>query len=294
MTSGRCYVSMPFGEQVLTSGATADFDLLYRESVRPAVEAAGLTPLRVDTLVAAGSVDQAVVEVLARAEVMIADLSSGNPYVFYELGMRHALAPADDAAPARRRVRAAEQSGGPADLGLLGTRLPRRAVGRPARPAHGPVVVEHEHRTGRQPLLPAVPRRAARPARRPVGGAAAPRAGRVRAGPAPRTADTAAGRRPRSGAGPGGRHRRRGPGRRPDAPRPHAHLPRPLGLGRLHPGHRRLSYGAGRQRHRGPAERARPQPARAARRRRPGGGGVAGADHAHRSGLRDLRAARPD
>jgi hypothetical protein len=84
---------MPFGEQVLTSGATADFDLLYQESVRPAVEAAGLTPLRVDTLVAAGSVEQAVVEVLARAEVMIADLSSGNPYVFYELGMRHALAP---------------------------------------------------------------------------------------------------------------------------------------------------------------------------------------------------------
>ncbi len=84
---------MPFGERVLPTGRTIDFDLVYTGAVRPAVEAAGLTALRPDNVVSTGTVGRAVVETVARAEVMIADLSAPSPTVSYELGMRHALVP---------------------------------------------------------------------------------------------------------------------------------------------------------------------------------------------------------
>jgi hypothetical protein len=88
----RCYVAMPFGRQRLPDGGEIDFDLVY-EAVRPVVEDAGFTPLRPDNVVSTGTVSQAVVEAVARCEVMIADVSTPSPYVFYELGLRHALAP---------------------------------------------------------------------------------------------------------------------------------------------------------------------------------------------------------
>lgn len=87
----RCYVAMPFGRQQLTGGEEIDFDLVY-EAVRPVIEDAGFTPLRPDNVVSTGTVSRAVVEAVARAEVMIADVSTPSPYVFYELGLRHALA----------------------------------------------------------------------------------------------------------------------------------------------------------------------------------------------------------
>ena len=92
-SGGRCYVAMPFGERVLPFGQTIDFDLIYASAVRPAVEAAGLTPLRPDNVVSTGTVSRAVIDAVARADVMIADLSAPSHYVSYELGMRHGLVP---------------------------------------------------------------------------------------------------------------------------------------------------------------------------------------------------------
>ncbi len=43
-----CFVLMPFGRQTLPSGVTVDFDTAYRDTIAPAVTAAGLQPVRAD------------------------------------------------------------------------------------------------------------------------------------------------------------------------------------------------------------------------------------------------------
>jgi hypothetical protein len=53
-----CFVHMPFGQKPDASGATVDFDALYRDLIAPAIEAAGLKPVRV------GDKDNSVLELL--------------------------------------------------------------------------------------------------------------------------------------------------------------------------------------------------------------------------------------
>ena len=87
-----CYVSIPFGKKVDPStGQTIDFDLIYGEAIRPAVEDAGLECRRGDDLTSAGILQRSIIEAVLRSDVMIADLSTMNANVFYELGMRHAI-----------------------------------------------------------------------------------------------------------------------------------------------------------------------------------------------------------
>ena len=53
-----CFVHMPFGQKPDASGATVDFDAVYRDLIAPAIEAAGLKPVRV------GDKDSSVLELL--------------------------------------------------------------------------------------------------------------------------------------------------------------------------------------------------------------------------------------
>ena len=53
-----CFVHMPFGQKPEASGATVDFDAVYRDLIAPAIEAAGLKPVRV------GDKDSSVLELL--------------------------------------------------------------------------------------------------------------------------------------------------------------------------------------------------------------------------------------
>lgn len=48
MTRPYCFVLMPFGQKRDGSGATIDFDAVYREVIRPAIDAADLAPIRAD------------------------------------------------------------------------------------------------------------------------------------------------------------------------------------------------------------------------------------------------------
>jgi hypothetical protein len=88
----RCFVSMSSGSITLPSGDLLDFDRLYRDAVAPAVEDIDLVSQRASSLVTTGTLSSAVIEAIARADVVIADVSSGDPTVYYELGIRHALA----------------------------------------------------------------------------------------------------------------------------------------------------------------------------------------------------------
>jgi len=65
----------------------------YYESVyKPAIEKAGLTPVRADAeLFGTGKIIDQVCRGIKAAKVLVAELTTRNPNVFYELGLAHAL-----------------------------------------------------------------------------------------------------------------------------------------------------------------------------------------------------------
>ena len=89
-----CFVLMPFGRKPAASGAVVDFDSVYAELIAPAIDAAGLEPLRADQELTGGIIHKPMFERLILCEFAVADLTCANANVFYELGLRHAVRPA--------------------------------------------------------------------------------------------------------------------------------------------------------------------------------------------------------
>jgi tetratricopeptide (TPR) repeat protein len=95
-TLGRqtCFVDMPFGKKTdPKSGVEIDFDQVYEKGIRPAVEQEGLQCIRGDREETGGIIHTAMYARLLLAEFVVADMTSANPNVFYELGVRHAARP---------------------------------------------------------------------------------------------------------------------------------------------------------------------------------------------------------
>lgn len=89
-----CFIDMPFGRRVdPKSGVEIDFDQVYEQGIRPAVEAAGLECIRGDREQTGGIIHTAMFARLLLSEFVIADMTSANPNVFYELGVRHSARP---------------------------------------------------------------------------------------------------------------------------------------------------------------------------------------------------------
>lgn len=86
-----CFVLMPFGTKPRPGGGTIDFDAVYRELIAPAIEKAKLTPLRADEEQTGGIIHKPMYERLILCEYAVADLTTANANVFYELGIRHAV-----------------------------------------------------------------------------------------------------------------------------------------------------------------------------------------------------------
>lgn len=96
MTDGRpfCFVVMGFGVKTdYETGRTLDLDATYEAIIEPAVTDAGLRCLRADEFVHSGAIDRRMYEALYRADLVVADISTGNINAVYELGVRHALRP---------------------------------------------------------------------------------------------------------------------------------------------------------------------------------------------------------
>lgn len=141
MNRPLCFVLMPFGKKPQASGTLVDFDAVYRDLIAPAIEAADLEPLRADEEVTGGIIHKPMFERLILCEYAVADLTTANANVFYELGLRHAVRPAStvlifaegsgqlpfDVAPLRAIPYKLGPDGKPAstmsDRGLLATRL---------------------------------------------------------------------------------------------------------------------------------------------------------------------------
>lgn len=84
LTSGdSCFVMMPFANPL---GG------YYEKVYAPAIEKAGLKPVRADdSIFGAGKIIDQIWSGISAAKVLVAELTSKNPNVFYELGLAHAL-----------------------------------------------------------------------------------------------------------------------------------------------------------------------------------------------------------
>ncbi|MGI8955649.1 MAG: tetratricopeptide repeat-containing protein [Chthoniobacterales bacterium] len=89
-----CFVIMGFGKKVdFETGNTFDLDMTYHNLIKPAVEAAGVECIRADEITHAGVIDVPMYERILSADLVVADISTGNRNAIYELGVRHALRP---------------------------------------------------------------------------------------------------------------------------------------------------------------------------------------------------------
>jgi tetratricopeptide (TPR) repeat protein len=88
-----CFVVMPFGTKPDGRGGSVDFDAVYTNLLVPAIRTAGLDPLRADQEVIGGLIHKPMYERLILSDYAIADLTTANANVFYELGVRHATRP---------------------------------------------------------------------------------------------------------------------------------------------------------------------------------------------------------
>ncbi|HYH82560.1 MAG TPA: TRAFs-binding domain-containing protein [Longimicrobium sp.] len=90
-----CFVLMPFGtKKDPAGGPDIDFNRIYKSAIQPAIEDAGLEPIRADEERAGGIIHKAMFERLLLCDYAVADLTTANANVFYELGVRHAARPA--------------------------------------------------------------------------------------------------------------------------------------------------------------------------------------------------------
>ena len=84
---------MPFHPTVDGDGQRIDFDAVYKRLIAPAVREAGMEPDRAKEELRGGIFQKTMFERLVVCEFAVADLSTGNPNVYYELGVRHGQRP---------------------------------------------------------------------------------------------------------------------------------------------------------------------------------------------------------
>lgn len=85
----RCFVIMPIAD---TPGyETSHFSRVYEHLLKPAILKAGYQPIRADDTVKTDYIVVGIIQKIVDAEMVICDLSSRNPNVMYELGIRHAF-----------------------------------------------------------------------------------------------------------------------------------------------------------------------------------------------------------
>jgi tetratricopeptide (TPR) repeat protein len=93
------FVIMPFGiksspqkEHTIDS---IDFDTIYSNLIKPACEDAGLSVSRIDEIDTSGLISEQYLQAILEARIVICDVSLPNGNVYYELGIRQAISPAN-------------------------------------------------------------------------------------------------------------------------------------------------------------------------------------------------------
>ena len=78
----RAFVLMPFDPE---------FDIIFNDLIKPALEEAGYDVKRADSLLNQQNILKDIVRGIAEADLVVADLTSLNANVFYELGISHTM-----------------------------------------------------------------------------------------------------------------------------------------------------------------------------------------------------------
>jgi hypothetical protein len=90
----RCFVIGPIGDKFAEAGSEKrelweNSIRIMEEVIEPACREFGIAPIRSDLISEPGEIPEQVFELLRDSEIVIADVTGGNPNVMYELGMRH-------------------------------------------------------------------------------------------------------------------------------------------------------------------------------------------------------------
>lgn len=93
MSHPCCFVLIPFGRKSISTGAEIDFDAIYNNLIAPAIEEAGLEPIRTNYEAVGNIIHKPTYERFILCEYAIADLTTATANVFYEVGLRHAARP---------------------------------------------------------------------------------------------------------------------------------------------------------------------------------------------------------
>ncbi len=89
-TRPHAFVVMPFGKKQ-SPGGIMDFNAIYYDLIKPALEEAGFEPFRADEETVSGDILTDMFQELLLADLVLVDMSIDNANVFYELGVRHAF-----------------------------------------------------------------------------------------------------------------------------------------------------------------------------------------------------------
>lgn len=84
-----CFVIMPIAD--VASYEPGHFGRVYEHVIKPAVTAAGFTPVRADDAVKTDYIVVGIIQKIVESEMVVCDFSARNPNVMYELGIRHAF-----------------------------------------------------------------------------------------------------------------------------------------------------------------------------------------------------------
>ncbi|MFJ3816303.1 hypothetical protein [Streptomyces sp. NPDC090056] len=89
-----CFVVGPIGDQYAAHGSPEreayEHHLgIFEQVIAPACERYGITAVRADRIAHAGDINEQICRRVIESDLVIADVSGGNPNVMYELGLRH-------------------------------------------------------------------------------------------------------------------------------------------------------------------------------------------------------------
>ena len=85
----ECFVMMPFGET--GNYQAGHFKRVFEHLIKPACEEAGYVARRVDENSKTSIIMLEILEMIVTCDIAICDMSTRNPNVFYELGLRQAF-----------------------------------------------------------------------------------------------------------------------------------------------------------------------------------------------------------
>jgi hypothetical protein len=87
-----CFVIMPYGEKKESEDKPPiDFDEIFEFIIKPPLKSLDIEVIRCDKIPNAGSIHHEMLHHILNDDIAIVDITTLNPNVFYELGVRHTL-----------------------------------------------------------------------------------------------------------------------------------------------------------------------------------------------------------